>query len=395
MPYVTVPWTPRTHQISFDEILSGLVDPAMFEPVEQGPSITRTTYRQNLGERFEKQFDLADLYLKLCSFSTKYEKLYEVPTPELYHTFYIPKRNGKKRRIDAPKPELMKALRELSCIFYNDFKAMWHTAAYAYIPKRSTVSALEVHQRNESKWFLKTDFSNFFGNTTLDFTMHQLSMIWPFSGLIHSSCFGRQALEKALQLCFIPLENEVTHEAICGLPQGTPISPMLTNLIMIPIDHYLYKCCREQTAGTHTPLIYTRYADDILISSKYKFEHEKVVGFINDVCTKFEAPYTIKDEKTRFGSSNGHNFNLGLCLNAQNEITIGHQSKAELRGAILNFAADTKNNIQWNPLEAQQLLGKVNYAMMVEKKYWEGRFNDFNRKFGFDIFAALKKATSY
>ena len=97
-----------------------------------------------------------------------------------------------------------------------------------------TIDALKRHQRNNSRWFLKLDFSNFFGSTTHEFVLRQLSSIFPYSEIVKSER-GREALSKALSLCFL---NGV-------LPQGTPFSPTITNIMMIPIDHAIAKMCRE------------------------------------------------------------------------------------------------------------------------------------------------------
>ena len=79
-----------------------------------------------------------------------------------------------------------------------------------------------------------------------------LSKIFPFSEMVKYP-YGRDELQKALSLCF--LNN--------GLPQGTPISPFITNVMMIAIDHKISKTLRDFDSRR---FVYTRYADDLLIS---------------------------------------------------------------------------------------------------------------------------------
>ena len=87
----------------------------------------------------------------------------------MYDTFYIPKSSGGLRRIDAPNDELMRTLKDLKRLFEDKLLAIHHTCAYAYIPGRCPLDAIKRHQSNESKWFGKFDFNNFFGSTTQEF----------------------------------------------------------------------------------------------------------------------------------------------------------------------------------------------------------------------------------
>lgn len=268
MPYATTRMSPVYHQMNIDDILDGALDPSLFRPSRNAPSSTKTVFRENLKQEFVNRFNIPGMIRILREFTEKYVALYEVPRADLYYHFEIPKATGGYRPIDAPNPELKIALYELKYILEQDCGALYHTNAFAYVPNRCAVDALRRHQANHSKWFLKTDFHNFFGSTTPQFVKHMMSMIFPFSE-IYSSPEGERVLDKAMDLCFLR----------GGLPQGTPISPLLTNIMMIPIDHKLANDLRELN-GVH--YIYTRYADDMQISSKINFQWTAVVRYIND-----------------------------------------------------------------------------------------------------------------
>ena len=184
----------------------------------------------------------------LRDFNNTHAPLFEVERKSLYNSFKIPKQSGGLRPIDAPTKPLMEALRQLKAILEIQFRALYHTSAFAYVRGRCTVDSLKRHQQRESRWFVKLDFTNFFGSTTLDFVMSQLSMIFPFSEVMKSD-EGKAQLTRAMSLCFLN----------GGLPQGTPISPLLTNLIMIPIDHQISNTLRDYNKQQ---FVYTRYADD-------------------------------------------------------------------------------------------------------------------------------------
>jgi hypothetical protein len=291
----------------------------------------------------------------LRNFNQSHEALFNQDRASLYHTFHIPKNSGGLRRIDAPQKELTEALRDLKTLFETEMFSLYHTTAFSYVRGRSTIDALKRHQRNESKWFAKFDFSDFFGSTTPEFVFAQLSRLFPFSEIVNH-INGESELRKALGLCFYR----------GGLPQGTPISPFLTNVMMIPIDHKLSNKLRDFDSRR---FVYTRYADDLLISCKIDFDKSKVEKFVIDTLSEFNAPFSINPAKTRYGSSAGRNWNLGLMLNAENEITIGHKRKKEFKAMLDNYIRSRKSGNGWDRHDIQVLGGLISYYKMVEKDY--------------------------
>ena len=368
MPYIVTRQFPAPKQVSIDDILSDIDNQDVHvRHVTKGGTMTRVV--DYVRYDIVRQMNIPGLIRKLREFNAIHEKLFEVDRKSLYSEFYIPKKSGGLRKIDAPNEELKAALRELKAIFEDDFNMLYHTSAYAYVKNRSTIDAVKRHQANISKWFLKTDFSNFFGSTTLEFTMKMFSMIFPFSEVVKSE-EGKAELEKALSLAFLD----------GGLPQGTPLSPAITNTIMIPIDHRLANYFAEKQ------MVYTRYADDILVSSKVDFKYREAVEFINKVVRdEFGAPFLIKPEKTRYGSSAGRNWNLGVMLNKDNEITIGHQKKKQFKAMICNYINDAKRGVRWDLNDVQVFRGLISYYIMVERGYIVHTIIEYNKKFNVNL----------
>lgn len=373
MPYITTKQSPIYYQISFDDILDGTVD--LSRSVVPNESNTRTYYKEHLDEKFLKRYDFDGMIAVLKEFNAQYANLFTVERRSLYDTFYIPKKSGGLREINAPKAELMNALRRLKTIFEVHMFALYHTSAFAYIKNRCTVDSIKRHQQNESKWFAKLDFSNFFGSTTPDFVMSMFSMIFPFSEIVKRED-GKEALQKALDLCFLN----------GGLPQGTPISPTITNVMMIPIDHQI--CNELRNAKEH--YIYTRYADDILISSRVKFNCNKLQDYIIRVLKTYNAPFVLKKEKTRYGSSAGRNWNLGVMLNKDNQITIGYQKAKNFKAMCCNYISDKKSDITWDRHDVQVFSGLISYYRMIEKEYVNYVIDHYNEKFGVNIEMLIK-----
>lgn len=375
MPYITMMQSPSFHQISFEEIISGNVNLAGM--VNMNETNTRTYFVKDINPKFIEKYDITAMIVSLQEFCKQNEKLYEVERSSLYDKFFIPKKSGGLREINAPTPPLMTALRNLKTMFETQMFALYHTAAFAYVPHRSTIDSVKRHQKNESHWFLKTDFSDFFGSTTKPFLMSMLSLIFPFCEIVKYPS-GKEALGRALDLCFLN----------GGLPQGTPISPMLTNLMMIPIDHRISNCLRD-FKGKH--YVYTRYADDSLFSCRVGFDKDEIIGFVNSTLSEFGAPFKIKDAKTRYGSRAGSNWNLGVMLNKDNEITIGYKNKQRFRAMISNYILDRKNGKMWELHDVQVLRGIINYYHMVEEEYVDGVIKYNNEKYRTNVMASIRE----
>ena len=365
MPYITLPVPPKTYQLSFEDILNG-VDSNLINTVNTYD--TRTTYRTRTPDRLKELIDVNEMINILKKFNDAHRNLIDtVDKSLLYKHFTIPKRSGGLRPIDAPKDELMHALRDLKYIFEKHLFATYHTCAFAYAKGRCPVLAVKRHQENHSRWFLKLDFSNFFGSTTEEFLFNQIKTIFPYSEIVLYTD-GEKALKESLSLCFLN----------GGLPQGTPMSPTLTNIMMIPIDHYISKTFRE-----HTPhLVYTRYADDIILSSDISFNYKEVENSIIEILAKFDAPFKLNTSKTRYGSSAGRNWNLGVMLNKDNEITIGYQKKKRFKAMLFSLHNDFQKEVFWNLEDVQALQGIIAYYKSIEKERIEEIIASYDEKFG-------------
>lgn len=375
MVYVTLRQSPVYHQMTLEEYL--FQDYHDVQVTNAGTSNTRTYERLNVSERFVKQIEVDKLIEKLIQFNQSTSELRSKNRSELYETFHIPKKSGGLRRIDAPKPELMNALRTLKTILEEDFHVLYHTSAFAYIKNRSTIDAVKKHQQNESKWFGKLDLHDFFGSTTLDFAMSMLSMIFPISEVVKYQV-GRDELRKALELAFLN----------GGLPQGTPISPLITNVMMIPVDYKLSNAFRNYNEQA---FVYTRYADDFIISSKFDFDVHTVEKLVVDTLASFNAPFTINEKKTRYGSSAGRNWNLGVMLNKDNEITIGHKKKRQFQSMLYNYITDKRNGVPWSKEDIQVMQGLYSYYRMVEKEPIDAIIAHINAKMDANVLRMIKE----
>jgi len=369
MVYITVRQPPQYHQITLEELLFS-ADKFSGGLISNNETNTRTYTVFRPSPQLLMHLGVGKMIRRLHQFNESTKELRGQPRQSLYHTFYIPKKTRGLRRIDAPCDELMDSLRSLKRMFENEFGALYHTSAFAYVKKRSTKDAVIRHQQNESKWFAKLDLSNFFGSTTLDFTMRMLGMIYPFSEICRNP-YGYKELEKAVELGFLN----------GGLPQGTPLSPTLTNIIMIPFDYTLNKRLRSMDQR----YIETRYADDFAFSCRYAFNVKDIENVVQGVIREFDAPYVLNTEKTKYGSSAGSNWLFGMILNADNQITVGAKNKRQFKAMLTSYALDRKGGVEWDKHDIQVLAGLRNYYRMVEEKEIDDIVTKIGGKFGVNI----------
>lgn len=177
-------------------------------------------------------------------FGLSYEKLaeilYSMPTQYLYKRFRIPKRSGGEREIAAPMKALKVIQKKLSIELLNIYPGT--SCAHGFTKNKSTITNARTH--TGSRVVLNIDLADFFPSIHFG-RVKNLFMSTPF-GFSYAV-----ATILARISCF---ENR--------LPQGSPSSPIISNLISWKLDGQLKHLARVNST------LYTRYADDITFSFK-------------------------------------------------------------------------------------------------------------------------------
>lgn len=330
-------------------------------------SYTYTIDAEKYQERWDKERDMWNNRMD----SGYMYKVYPIGSLDCscYSEMKLPKKTGGFRVIHAPSHFTKRKLVDIrSNIINRMMDKTANTHAYAYVKKRSPKDALEVHRFNKSRWFLKLDLTKFFDNITWVEFYAKLRMIYPYEKFLNQRTQNSEYVKEALKACFAL--DEETQVRI--LYQGSPASPVLSNIFMIPFDYELSKKLREKG------FVYTRYCDDILISHRNSFDMHEIEDMVMD--TFNELGYTtmkLNRQKSRYGSINGHNFNLGLILNKDNNITIGNDKKKEFK-AMLTRYCHNELTIQ----EEKRLKGLYAYYKGIEEEYIEYVVKKYSEKFG-------------
>lgn len=368
---ITTPQTPINTQISITELFNQ-TNTIPNNTIQYNTKTITTETDTYWKEKYTKNFKSHIDYQIKCLALTAKTKFTKAPNMSEYYEkpFFIPKRNDKLRRIDAPTEPLMIYLRSVKYFLENICHCNAHNNAYAYIKHRNPKKCATQHMTH--KYFLKLDLKHFFPSCTKELVITQLKKIYPINYSIQEN---QKEWETVLQTAF--LNN--------SLPQGTPLSPTLSNIIMIPFDFNITNILKSQD------ITYTRYADDIFLSSNKPIHAQYIIKIIEDVLRKNEYTFTINKEKTRMGTNNGKNWMLGLMINNQHNITVGHRRKKKFKALLYNFAKDLTNDTHWSIIELQSLLGEYSYIASIEPNTINAIIETYNTKFNFNTINKLKQ----
>lgn len=397
--YVTYWNPPKMRQITFEEILMGVSNLNQMK-LSGDETSTRTICVKDVPRRLLNLTDVPAMIQQLKEFNMKWtEVINEQDLGVHYRHFSIPKRDGGWRPIDAPDTTLSDALIELRDLLKSFMIADYHTAAHAYIQNRSIITAVKAHVAGHPRtvvnqetgevevkafpnnWKVSLDFHGFFPSTTPDFVFGMLSTIYPFN-LIMRYLEGGEQLRMALRLAFLR----------GGLPQGTPMSPWLTNVMMIPFDHLMSRKLSKlkMADGVTRQFTYTRYADDLHISCYLSFDPMEIQEIVIQALKFFNAPFCLNESKTRYGNRNSsENWMLGLMWNQNNEITVGWRNMKTFKAMVTNYIGAKKDGKDWDLEEVQHFNGLISYYKMVNRNATMDVIKKYNAKFHVDVEAMI------
>lgn len=211
---------------------------------------------------------------------------------KLYKTSEIQKKSGGKRIIHAPSDDFKELL---SCIDYL-IRQLYnpHQNAYGFIEKKSIVDNARIHLHKN--YVYNIDLKDFFHS--FDLNRVKLSFFnKPFN------------LKGELE----PLAYFLASLVTCNLngrrvlPQGSPVSPALTNHICWRLDHRLTGLAKRYGID------YSRYADDITFSSNHNVYYGEFIHELKRIIQLEELE--INPKKTRLQKRGTRQEVTGITVN--------------------------------------------------------------------------------
>lgn len=214
----------------------------------------------------------------------------------LYKVIKLKKKKGGEREIHIPSDRLKRIQSQLNKYLQDVY---WEKkSVHGFVKKRSIITNANEHKHK--KYILNIDLKDFFPSINFG----------RIYGLLMAKPYG---LPKGAA--------KVIAQIACTdkfLPQGSPCSPIISNMICSYLDH-----CLEKYAAKHS-LHYTRYADDITFSTNLS-------SFPEEVCTiAGNKKVVLGDELISIIEKNGFQVNqekIGLY---------NKQFRQEVTGIVVN-----------------------------------------------------------
>jgi RNA-directed DNA polymerase len=163
----------------------------------------------------------------------------------------IPKGNGKTRRLGIPTIKDRVVQGAIKLILEPIFEADFHSSSFAYRPKRTAHQALDrvVHGLVQGlTQIIDVDLKSYFDNVRHHLLLQKIAK--------------RVQDPKVLHL----VKQILKANGKTGVPQGGVLSPLLANLYLNELDQAMEdEKGKWRRAGKWERVVYTRYADDMVV----------------------------------------------------------------------------------------------------------------------------------
>lgn len=366
-----------------EEVAKEFVDPGPFEPYKL------FYYRDFEFSGTSKDFDLfSAVFAKDIQSMEKIRNAYsDRPSEFVCHKLMMI--NGKKRNIATYKNNRNGIQLRKYHNFCTDFlKCVYRPPenVFGYIPNRNPLSCLETHK--DSAFFLKLDFHHFFPSikkckcvsqiTSDFFEIFRPPYLDPENGYFLVPEIPRKTINNLLGPCFFR----------GSLPIGFCSSPILSNMFLYSFDCSLIALAKKYG------FVYTRYADDILISSEKEGGIQNGEKEINKLLSLYPS-LTLNSKKTfhakllKAGDSIKF-LGLVLTLDKDGERRI-FVSKKTLKNYSINLQAAMKKR---NREAIEKSVAQCLYVKSVSKISFEKLCHLFTLKTGLSIETILKMVSN-
>lgn len=279
----------------------------------------------------------------------------------------IPKEDGKKRKLGIPTVVDRVVQQAIAQVLTAMYDKQFSDNSYGFRPRRSAHDAIRKCQSNIDegyKYVVDMDLEKYFD------TVNQSKLIEVLSRTIKD---GRvvSLIHKYLRAGVI-VRNSFEETEI-GVPQGGPLSPILSNIMLNELD-------KELERRGHR---FVRYADDMLIFCKSRRSAKRT---LNNILPYIEKKLFLKvnREKTEVDYIGKVKF-LGFAFyrnKGKTRIRVHPKSAAKMKNKVRELTS--RSNGMSSELRATKLkryiMGWVNYFKLADMKNLLSKTDEWMRR---------------
>ena len=181
----------------------------------------------------------------------------------------IPKKDGTIRKLGIPTISDRVGQMVVKMFVEPRLEAVFSPNSFGYRPKRNAHQALSKVRENcwKQNWVIDLDIKGFFDNIDHNKLMLAVEKHVPENWV-------KLYIKRWLEAPVITISGKRIQKQGKGTPQGGVISPLLANLFL----HYAFDKWLERTDKN---VVFTRYADDVILHCNTKAHAEKVLNLVH------------------------------------------------------------------------------------------------------------------
>ncbi|MGF1728516.1 reverse transcriptase family protein [Photobacterium kasasachensis] len=274
----------------------------------------------------------------------------DVSTVSHYQDFTISKKTGGERLISAPMPRMKRAQYWLLDNILNQLPT--HTAAHGFVSGRSIVTNAQPHTKKEV--VINLDLKDFFPTITYKRVKGLFKQLGYSEELaVTFALIATKAETQALDMDGNTWHVEQSERV---LPQGSPCSPAITNLLCRRLD------ARLQGMADKLGFTYTRYADDLTFSANETDKVQSLLWRCRQIVS--DEGFELHPNKTRVMRRHQKQEVTGVVVN--DGLSVDRKTLKRFRAVIRQIELDGPEGKQWGVGELfQSLAGYANFVAMV------------------------------